>query len=125
MTRFTTKDKELMQDAHDGHMMDDGVRWVYAITHNDYGENVITYTEGEETICGLELRQGDESQNSEMTVTRYEAVLRLPIDFTVNEKDRFQITKFRETAVNWMFQVNTPIQTGMTANRVGLIRIHT
>lgn len=120
---FGSGDIELMRQIANLHMMDIGYVQVYSSELDEYGDDVVTYTDGALTICGLKNEAGSEYHTPGMTVVTWDAVLRLPIGYEVNEKDRFIITSFRGEPVTMIFEISSPVQIGMTANRVRLKRV--
>lgn len=122
---FSAADLTNMRATQDIHMMDTGVRMVQSSSVNDFGETIETFTAAVTAIaCGLEMRSGNETNQTDKTVIQYDAVLRLPIGTTIDPKDRWKITKrFGETVTNITFQIVSPIQRGASGIRVLLKKV--
>lgn len=120
---FSTSEMELLQDTAEHHMMDEGWRMIAVSALDDLGDEVLTYTYGAETICGIEMQAGFERHGSDMTIVRWDAILRVPFDYFMEAQDRFLITSFRGRADFILFEVAAPIQRGISANRILLNRL--
>lgn len=117
-------DKENMRNTQESLMMDEGYKLIYSRTIDTFGDESETYTQdSESTICGFEMLSGNEAHGSNMTVVTYEAIIRLPYDYSINEKDKFKITKFRGETVDWTFKIATPIQKGVSGLRINVNRV--
>lgn len=112
-----------MREIHEEVMMDEGMRKIVSSTIDDSGDEILTFTDGAETVCGVRMDAGEERHMPENTLVTWDAVLRLPVDFDIDEKDRFLITSFRGEEVELLFDVSSPIQKGISANRVKLKRV--
>jgi hypothetical protein len=95
-------------------------------TADSFGQPVETFpTDSADSACGLDMRPGSERFTPDMTVTTYDATLRLPITATPTVGDRFRITKRHgETlATALVFNIVSPIQRGPSGIRLLLTRI--
>lgn len=98
------------------------------VTANTFGEVDNLYTDDSAaTACGLEMKSGNERNYARDTLLVYDAVLRLAITASVDEKDRIKITKrYGETlTVPLIFEVVSPMQRGVSGTRVLLRKIET
>jgi len=120
-----TDDIQGMRDTQEYSMMDEGVRLIRSESANSYGEPIVTYKEGESTNCGIEFQTHREAHSPEMTIVTYDAILRLPIGYTISEKDRFKLTSYRHDVYEMVFEVATPVQKGISCNRVMVNRVET
>ena len=117
---WSSIDKEKMRISQEAHMMDGGYLYAYSRDINSFGEPIETWAEGEYTICGLDFSQGTENPSDDLTREIYDATLRIPYNFDIDEKDKFKVTAYRGEAVELLFEVVTPLWKGMSGNRVGL-----
>lgn len=124
---FATNDLTNMRAAQTEHMQDFGRVLSYAAgTANEFGEfDAPTYTESVGTRCGLDMRSGSERSGQNMTVIEYDATLRLPIEVTMNETDRFQVThRFGEALDSALtYEIVAPIQRGPSGIRLLLKKV--
>ena len=120
---FTTDEIDSLRDSAEAHMLDVGRRKILSTSISSIGEEVRSYANGSETICGVEMEAGEEKRGVKMTTVVWDAQLRLPVSFVINEKDRFEVTSFRGEVVTILFEVVSPIQKGISANRVKLQRV--
>lgn len=124
---FTSSELSNFRDAQSRHMMDTGFRMVRSVSANGYNEQIEVFTQAQvSTACGLEMKAGNEIDKTTMTLIEYDAILRLPITFTIDYKDRFKVTKrFNENITALTFEVVSPIQRGPSGIRVLLRRVET
>ena len=124
---FDANELANFRDAQSSHMMDTGYRMVRSVSANGYNEQIETFTQSSvSTMCGLEMKAGNEIDKTTMTLIEYDAVLRLPITFTIDYKDRFKVTKrFNENITALTFEVVSPVQRGPSGLRVLLRRVET
>ena len=113
----------LMRATATTHMFDEGHALYHRARLDSYGDKVATYSRGKTTICGLEIKPGSEMEGSTKTVITWDAELRLPPGYRIGEKDRFKVTSYRGEVVSMEYEVSTPKQLGMTANRYALKRV--
>ena len=108
-------------------MMDEGYRMVRSVAANGYNEQIETFTQASTaTECGLEMKAGNETDKDTMTLIEYDAILRLPIDTTIDYKDRFKVTKRHGESITALtFELVSPIQRGPSGLRVLLRRVET
>lgn len=124
---FTQTDLTNMRAAQNDHMQDFCKVLSYtAGTLNEFNEaDAPTYPESIGTVCGLDMRPGSERHGQNMTVIEYEATLRLPIEVTLKETDRIQVThRFGEaldTALT--YSIAAPIQRGPSGIRLLLNKV--
>ena len=114
-----------MKSAQQAHMMDTGYRMARSVTANAYNEPIESFTQAATaTVCGLEMKSGAEKDKETMTLIEYDAVLRLPIAFTIDYKDRFKVTKrYGESITALTFEVVSPVQRGPSGLRVLLRKV--
>lgn len=114
-----------MRSAQQAHMMDTGYRMARSVTANAYNEPIESFTQAATaTVCGLEMKSGAEKDKETMTLIEYDAILRLPITFTIDYKDRFKVTKrYGESITALTFEVVSPVQRGPSGLRVLLRKV--
>ncbi|MCA9941634.1 MAG: hypothetical protein KC418_23500 [Anaerolineales bacterium] len=78
-----------LQTTQAGHMMDTCVRLVYSSALDAYNIPQPTYTPGDTLACGFNPSPSKEMMNQ---VPDVEAVLRLPVGTTLDNRDRLRIT---------------------------------
>jgi len=116
-------DKANMRETAEAHMDDVGYRMVRSVTVDDVGDSIETWTqESESTICGLETHEGRENKG-DISVTTFEMTIRFPYDYTIDQLDRFLVTKFRGETVNLLYEINTPVRLGISAKRAGVKKV--
>lgn len=124
---FTADDLANMRAAQTEHMQDFCRVLSYtAGTLNEFNEaDAPTYTSSIETRCGLDMRPGSERNGQNMTSIEYDATLRLPIEVTLKETDRIQIThRFGEALDNALtYEIAAPIQRGPSGIRLLLKKV--
>ena len=122
---FTSNELANFRDAQSSHMMDTGYRLVRSVTANGYNEQIEAFTQAQvSTMCGLEMKAGNETDKDTMTLIEYDAILRLPITFTIDYKDRFKVTKRHgENITALTFEIVSPVQRGASGLRVLLRRV--
>ena len=92
MRTFTAGELVRMRAVQDGAMQDTCRVLAYSSTPDAYNNPEATYTPGPEISCGLEMVSPDEVQASGH-VPLIDALIRLPIDTILDERDRIQVTK--------------------------------
>ena len=114
-----------MRTAQTAHMMDTGYRMTRSVTANAYNEPIESFTQAATaTVCGLEMKSGAEKDKETMTLIEYDAILRLPITFVIDYKDRFKVTKrYGESITALTFEVVSPVQRGASGLRVLLRKV--
>lgn len=117
---FSSRELSEMREAQTGHMMDTCIISRYSAVQNTVGEMIATYTDDAAAIiCGLEMKSGFERKGSENTVVVYDAIIRLPITTTINQRDRIKIlTRFDETISSYVYEIVSPIQRGASGIRI-------
>jgi hypothetical protein len=123
---FTDIELEGMRQTQTGHMMDECVVLVYAAgTANEFNEaDAPSYTASSSYECGLDMNPGSERHEADLTAIQYDAVLRLPLNVSLKETDRIQITKrFGELPAPLTYEIVSPIQRGPSGVRILLRRI--
>lgn len=125
---FTAQDLASMREAQYGHMQDSGYFQALTRTYNSYGEEVNFWTDiGSEISCGLEMMSGSEIQASDKTIVEYDAVLRVAINELPSELYRFRVTKRHKEslATPLVFDIVSPVQRGVSGNRILLKKVST
>lgn len=124
---FDATDLTNMREAQTDHMLDVCViRSFSAGSANEFGElDNPSYDESQSTICGLDMRPGDERHGQDMAVISYDATLRLPIDVVVKETDQVKVTmRFGDTLDTPLtYQIVAPIQRGPSGIRLRLKKV--
>lgn len=75
------------------------------VTRNDFGEEIATFTSGDDIYCGFELVGGKETQKGELIVTNTQAKFRLPITTTVSIEDRITLKERYNQTVSYTFEI--------------------
>ena len=125
---FTEDDLECMRDTQTGHMLDLCV--IMAFTPgaaNEYNEDdAFTYVDSAPLECGLNMNPGTRTFGEEMTVIRYDAIVRLPLHTPMTEKDHIRvIARFGEFTDGQEWEIVSPIDRGPSGIRVYLRRVVT
>jgi len=96
-----------------------------AVEKNSFGETIESWSDAPADIaCGLDTRPGRETRKNNMTVTVYDAVLRLAIDNAPSETQRISIIKRNgENVPPLIYEIVSPVQRGATGNRILLRRV--
>lgn len=115
-----------MRDTQVLSLMDTFHKLSYSRTFNEYNEPIEVYTEVLiDVTCGLEQKQGEERGADKNTVITWDAVLRLPISYVIDEKDRIRITKRYgerlDTPID--YQIVSPQQRGPSGIRLLLKKV--
>lgn len=89
---FTSTELSRMQDAQEDAMQDMCVRMEYAQGSQDaHGKPAETWTEGDSLSCGFDPAAKEEAmEGTEVVMT--DAVMRLPLDTTLDNRDRLKVT---------------------------------
>jgi hypothetical protein len=127
MTAFTTDELTAMRSAQQAHMMDTYVPQVYSRAFDAFGQEVVTFTDGTASACGLDMRPGSERHTPGNTLTEYDATIRVAVGSTLTTKDRVKVTKrFGETlSTPLVFEIVAPLQLGPSGCRFALKRVET
>lgn len=107
-------------------LMDTFHKLTYSRTFNEYNEPIESYTEVmRDEPCGLEQKQGEERGADKNAVIVYDATLRLPITYTIDEKDRIRITKRYGERLDAPidYQIVSPQQRGPSGIRLLLKKV--
>jgi hypothetical protein len=115
-----------MRSIQEGHMQDECVILHYAPGTDSHNEDVAGYVADESTtICGLDMRPGDERHTPQYTALVYDATVRLPIGTVIDAKDRLSITKrYGETLEEPLgFEIVGPVQQGPSGIRLKLKKV--
>lgn len=106
-------------------LMDTYRKLTYSRTLNEYNEPVATYTEGTNDLpCGIEQKQGEEKGADKNAIISYDAVLRIPISHSIDEKDRVRITKrYGERIDPIDYEIVSPQQRGPSGIRLLLKKV--
>jgi hypothetical protein len=95
-------------------------------TTDSFGQPVETFpSDSADMMCGLEMQPGSERFTPDMSVTTYDATLRLPITASPAVGDRFRITKRHgeRLATALVFNIISPIRRGPSGIRLFLQRV--
>lgn len=106
-------------------LMDICHKLTYSRTINSHREPVATYTEDETDVpCGLEQKQGTEVGADKTAVVTYDAILRLSLKVTIDEKDRVRIVKrYGERITPIDYEIVSPQQRGPSGIRLLLKKV--
>jgi len=113
MRDFTSAELTRMRSTQDAAMQDTCQVLVYSSAADGYGNPSPTYTAGDAIACGLELVSPSEKQASG-DVPVIDARLRLPIDTTIDERNRIQVTHRygEELDTAQIFEIEGPVKRG-------------
>ena len=93
MEAFAEAELAGMQSAQEAAMMDTCVLQVWSSGSADaYGQRVETWTDGAALACGFNPKGGREVPGPEASPIITDASVRLPIDTSVDRKDRVKVT---------------------------------
>ena len=125
--QFSATELLNMRVAQTEHMLDTGLVQTRTQTVDTFGQAIETFADGAATICGIDMRSGSERHGAALTISQYDATVRLPITATPTVGDRFKVTKlFGETlATALVFNIVSPIQRGPSGIRLMLARVET
>jgi hypothetical protein len=126
MTIFSEADLARMRATQVAHMQDECVIRRCTTTPNSINEAVKTFTEDvTATICGLDMRSGDERHTVQFNTLIYDATIRIPIATVIDSKDQVKVTKrFGETlAAPLTFEIVGPVQPGPSGIRLKLKKV--
>lgn len=115
-------EKDKMRATAEQYMPDVGRRLIWSVAVDEFGDSIETWTNGLETSCGIEFKEGYE-RTDDMTTVTYEATIRVPHDFIIEPEDRFRITSFRGDLVSWEYEIATAIRYGISAKRFGVRKL--
>ena len=118
MRHFTSTELTRMRGTQDGAMQD--VCRIGAYTSDDDAYNLpdVTYVYGVEVICGLELdppgMRGELEIQASGEVATIDARLRLPLDTTIDPRDRIRIEqRYNEDLTTaQVFEIEGPVKRG-------------
>lgn len=125
---FSADELAGMREAQTGHMLDQCVIGQFtAGTRNEYNEDdSATYPDLLTVECGLNMNPGTRTFGEEMTIIRYDAILRLPLHTPVTEKDQIRIVaRFDEHHDPLTFEIVSPIDRGPSGIRIYLRKVVT
>jgi hypothetical protein len=125
MNAFSTAELTNMQDTQESAMMDTCVLLRYSDSVDALNHPVPTWTDGLASACGLDMRGGEERTGDGRVIVKWEAMLRLPINTTLDLWDRIRITTrfgvlLNETIV---YQIVSPVQQGPSGLRIRLQKV--
>ena len=126
MTFPSTSELTRLRDDQESCMFDTGNLQPRIQTQDGYGQAVETFpSNSADTICGLDMQPGSERFTPDMSVTIYDATLRLPITATAAVGDRFRITKRHGQTLSsaLVFNIVSPIRRGPSGIRLFLQRV--
>jgi hypothetical protein len=121
MRHFTATELTRMRSTQDGAMQDTCRIGAYTADDDAYNLPDVTYVYGDEVICGLELmRPAEEQASGEVPVI--DAILRLPIDTEIDERDRVRMEQRYNEAltVPQVFEIEGPVKRGPSGLRLDL-----
>ena len=98
----------------------------YSRTFNDLNEPIESWSESNTDLpCGLQQLTGTEQKRQHDTLVSYDAIIRLPLSESWNEKDRIKITKrFGEALTTVItYEIVSPIQRGVSGIRMTLRKL--
>lgn len=121
-------DKRKMRETADAHMMESAYIWRYSSTFDDFGDIQETWTkDSNPIICGFsmfghrDMGFGIEKELDTMTITSYDAILRIPYGTELDLRDRIEVVNLRgDSAYNKMFDIVTVVIVGVSAYIVRL-----
>lgn len=122
MRKFTAAELANQVSTQTGAMQDTCIIQVYALTLDDYGAEVASYTDGSAIDCGLNMTPARESRRADMNVERIDATIRLPLATSVKTTDRIKVTHRFGTALSTalIFEVIGAIRRGPSGLQVDL-----
>jgi len=126
MDAFSSGELGHMQDTAEESMQDTCVIQRYSSGSSDsFGQTVETFTDSEPLACGFNPRGGREVPGSESAPILTDASVRLPIDTTVDRRDRVKIThRFAGELVSPpVFEILGEPRQGPSALQVDLRRV--
>lgn len=98
----------------------------YSVSYDSFGDAVETWIPSSGIACGLEMAGGKETYKGQLIVLNIDAIIRLPLDTTVNVKDRITISQRFGVAISGLqFEVVDFPKRGPSGLVVGLKRIET
>lgn len=107
-------------------MFDTCHRMVHSYSSGGLNQQESTYTESStDIICGFDPSPGSIANGEQMTTLTWDAVIRLPLATTFDEKDHFKITKRFGQAQSpaLEYRIASPAQVGPTCIRILLHRV--
>lgn len=125
---FDATDLSNMRTAQTGHMQDSCYIQALTSSVDSFGQPVRSWADtGSELACGLDMRPGSETRKPDLTVVKYDGVIRLGITTTVDETQKIRVTKrFGEAlSVPLIYNIVSPIQRGPSGFRILVERVST
>jgi len=124
MRKLTAVELSRMQANQVESLMDTCVIQVYSETIDSYGQPTATYTDESAIDCGLNMNSGRENWRTDMTVTRIDATLRLPLETIIKSTDRVKVThRFGAAITAIVFEVIGAIRRGPSGLSVDLLQV--
>lgn len=125
MRAFSAEELTRMRAAQAEAMQDVCVWMDYAEMPDAINHPVPSWTDGAIAACGLEVLGGREQRGDRRTVVYWDAVLRLPVTFDFDLRDRVRITRqFGEVVVNpVVYDVAGPADIGPSGMLVRLRQV--
>jgi len=125
MNAFSADELTAMQDTQESAMMDTCVLMRYSEAMDAINHAVPTWTDGQTSECGLDMREGEERIGDGRVIVKWEARLRLPINTTLDLRDRIRITARFGSPLNTpiVYQIVSPVQQGPSGLRVKLQKV--
>jgi head-tail adaptor len=125
MNPLSAAELSRMQSAQTSSLMDACCVQAYASTADSYGALVASYTDGASIACGLHMTGGRESWRNNMTATRIDATIRLPIGTVIKTTDRIKVTHRYGVALGTalVFEIVGAIRRGPSGLQVDLLAV--
>ena len=123
---LNSQDLAAMRETQSAAMHDTGRVLAYtAGVRDEFGAySAVTYTAQTAISCGIEMKPGSERYGAERITVNYDAILRMPLDTAITERDRFEVlTRYGETVDALVYEVAAPVQRGPSASRVLLRKV--
>lgn len=110
---FADADLVALQDCQDSHMSDTCKVQVWSAEADDYGGADPTYTAGGALSCGVKQKRPREVQ-AEGEVPVIDCEIRLPIDTTLDPRDRIELTHRHGEALaaSEIYEIVGPVMRG-------------
>lgn len=125
---LTTDDLNGMRETQLDHMMDVCVIQTETETPNTFNEMIKTWSDGERMACGFDAGAGEERMRSDVTIVRWDAVIRLSEGTVITEMNRIKMlvrTVYDGLEPADVYEIVSPPQRGPTAVRVRVRKVTT
>lgn len=125
MNAFSIDELEAMQETQVSAMMDSCVLMRYSEAADALNAMIPRWTDGPTSMCGVDMRGGEERTGDGRVIVKWEAMARLPINTILDLRDRIRIVaRFRvplDTPI--VYQIVAPVQQGPSGLRVKLLKV--